>query len=54
MLKRAAQKEIKKAVTAVLENAAYKACAQRMSQDLIAAGGAAKAADYIERIAAKP
>ena len=53
MLKRAAQKEIKKAVTAVLENAAYKACARRMSQDLIAAGGAAKAADYIERIAAK-
>jgi len=54
ILKHAAPKEIRKAVTVLLENAAYKACAQQMARDLLAGGGVAKAAGYIERIADKP
>ena len=41
---------IRAAVDAVLGDASYRAAAQRMREDFLACGGAAEAADFIERM----
>jgi UDP:flavonoid glycosyltransferase YjiC (YdhE family) len=42
--------ELRNAITAVLDDRAYQAAAQRIQSSFIAAGGAAAAADHLEKL----
>lgn len=50
MLKRMTRKAIRDAVVTVLQDYKYRSRAERISRELLACGGAAEAADYIEQV----